>query len=145
MRSIETLVREFPEKTGSQILDIQEADKLIDEKNYQEENKEKLKWIEDINTNGGFFRGRFGSDQRFYYKVTNCLLESCGSVYCDVEKIVVFLGKDKNDRLNIERRMSSYTNADTYGFNVYERVTEKEWNEVNTYLEGVEKFWSELK
>ena len=119
------------------------------EKEYQKENESKLKWIEDINTNGGYFRGRFGMDQRFFYKVTNCLLETSGEIRCDVEKIVVFMGKDRSvvpdGSIHIEKKTSEYTDADKYGFNIYERVTEKEWNEVLTYLEGIEKFWADIK
>jgi len=149
MRSIGYLIQLFPEKTGKEILEIQAQDKLEDEKEYQKENESKLKWIEDINTNGGFFKGRFGIDQRFFYKVSNCLLETSGEIRCDVEKIVVFLGSErdvvKNGNIHIEKKSSEYADADKYGFNIYDRVTEKEWNEVNSYLEGIEKFWNDIK
>lgn len=149
MRSIEYLVELFPEKTGKELLKIQAQDKMEDEKAYKKENESKLKWIEDINTNSGFFRDRFGIDQRFFYKVSNCLLETSGEVRCNVEKIVVFLGSDrdvvKHGNINIEKKSSKYADANEYEFNMYERVTEKEWNEVNSYLESVEKFWVDIK
>lgn len=149
MRSIEYLIQLFPDKTGKELLEIQEQDKLEDEKKYQKENESKLKWIEDINTNGGYFRGRFGLDQRFFYKVTKCLLKTSGEIRCDVEKIVILMGKDRNvlpdESIHIEKKNSEYVNADKYGFNIYERVTEKEWNEVLTYLENIEKFWTDIK
>lgn len=149
MRSIEYLIQLFPEKTGKELLEIQKQDKLEDEKEYQKENESKLKWIEDINNNGGFFRGRFGIDQRFFYKVTNCSLETNGKVICDVEEIVVFLGSDrgvvKSGEINIEKKSSKYADADKYGFNIYERVTEKEWNEVNSYMMSISEFWKDIK
>lgn len=70
-------------------------------------------------------------------------------VRCDVEKIVVFLGNDigvvKTGGINIEKKASEYTYADKYGFNLCERVTEKEWNGLNIYLDGIEKFWCGIK
>jgi len=140
MRSIEYLIQLFPEKTGKELLEIQKQDKLEDEMEYRKENRSKLKWIDDINTNGGVFRGRFGINQRFFYKVTNCLLDTTGKVVCDVETIVVFLDNDK-DGISIEKESFGYVDADKYGFNVYERVTEKEWGEINSYLDDIEKFW----
>ena len=89
MRSIETLVRTYPNLTGSDIIKLQEQDKIADEKAYQKTNKRKLAYIEDINTNGGYYVGRFGVDQRYIYNVTKMWLEG-DVIYMDVEKIIVF-------------------------------------------------------
>jgi hypothetical protein len=35
MRSIETLVREYPDKTGRELFEIQEQDKLKDQKKFE--------------------------------------------------------------------------------------------------------------
>lgn len=141
MRDLNYLIQLFPEKTGKEILEIQAQDKLDDEKEYQKKNEKKLKWIEDINTNGGFFRGRFGIDQRFFYKVTNCELSTDSTIMCDVEQIVVFL----DGNISVTSTKEIYVDASHYEFDIYERVTEKEWNDVHTYVVGIEKFWSDIK
>lgn len=148
MRSIEYLIQLFPEKTGKELLEIQAQDKADDEYNYQIANKATLEYIEDIKKNGGYFRGRFGIDQRFMYKITDIYMDN-DKVYVDVEKIVIFLGNErgvvKSGEFTFEKKSDTYVEADKYGFNCYDRVTEKEWNELIDYIHGVDKFWSMYK
>ncbi len=91
MRSIEALVRQFPEKTGAEILVIQKQDKIEDQKKYDIIHAKELAWIKDINGNGGFYKGRFGLSQRFFYNVTNAQHIN-GTIICDVEIIMAFFG-----------------------------------------------------
>lgn len=62
MTSIETLVRNYPEKTGKEILALQEQERLQDEAEYQERHAETLAYIEDINTNGGYYMNTLLTD-----------------------------------------------------------------------------------
>lgn len=146
MRSIETLVREYPNKTGTQILDIQEADKLKDELEYQEYNKIQLAFVNKINTDSGYYRGKFGVNQHYYYRVYNALLDTNGTIYVDVEKIVLFVGSPngvvKDNEMRFERRVDTYSDASKYSFGNEEEVTVKEWDKVNTYLDNIATlFW----
>lgn len=149
MRSIEYLVQLFPEKTGAEIMEIQKQDKLNDEKEFQEKNKEKLKFIEEININGGFYKGRFGVDQRYYYNVTNLELID-GQIYFDVEKVTVFLGDgEKNDSLkrrSVEYKKKEMQNYDQYMFDsMCERTTKEEWDKLITYIDTISEFWDDIK
>jgi hypothetical protein len=138
MRSIEALVREFPNLKGHEILALQEEDKRKDEEEYQKIHQKELDWIEDINKNGGYFRGRFGMSQHFYYNVTNARMSS-GALVCDVEEIVVFF----RDNIIIEKKADKFVRMDTYGFNAYQRISQKEWDNLNSYLHNIKQFWPE--
>lgn len=151
MRSIETLVRTYPDKTGTEILEMIEQDKVADEKAYQKANKEKLAYIKDINANGGYYMGRFGIDQRYIYNITKMWLEG-NEIYMDVEKIIVFLNLESKPNQvtnpnegSVEKRIKSLQKYSTYLLEeMCERVTVKEWNEVNNYLIGIAKFWKDI-
>jgi hypothetical protein len=147
MRSIEYLIQLFPDKTGKELLAIQKQDKLDDEKKFQESRKKELAIIEDYNKNGAYFKGRFGLDQRYYYKVTNVRFVG-DKLYCDVEKIVVFLGEKGDvcqDRINIERSFKEHEDFDTYYFQGCTRVTKEDYDKVNNYLLDVAQFWEDIK
>jgi len=147
MRDLAYLIQLFPEKTGTELLAIQEQDKIDVEKEYQEINKIKLAIIEDYNTNGAFFKGRFGTDQRYYYNVSNVRFED-KQLICDVEEIVVFLGEKgdvSEDSVTIERRIQEYQHFDTYSFEHKTRVTKKDFDKVNNYLMNIAKFWDDIK
>ena len=153
MRSIETLAREYPDKTANELFEIQEQDKLEDQKEFEKHNAKKLAFIKDINENGGYFKGRFGLDQHYYYHVYNMKMESNGEVYMDVEKIVLFYNPTDDTRqvtrpneIRIERRTSTYENLDRYGLSFEKRTNENDWDAINNYLNAMsEMFWSEIK
>lgn len=130
MRSLECLVHQYPEKTGKQLLAIQEQDKLFDEKEYQKRFKKQHDLIHDINTNGGYYKGRFGENQHFYYSFTNLMLLH-GEVKCDVQTIVGFTG----EKISLERRDKTYQNLDNYGLSTCERTTKEEYDMVSKYLD----------
>lgn len=138
MRSIENLVRTYPTKTGVEILKIQEQEKLVDEKRFELQNKSKLLFINDVNKNGGYYKGTFGLNQYFYYKFTNLRIQD-NRIYCDVEKIVCFSG----DEINVEKRFTEWQDLDKYGIEMYERVNEIEYNKISKYLDELfPKFWN---
>lgn len=146
MRSFEVLVRSYPDKTGKELLAIQEEDKVKDEKEFQKRHKEKLKFIDDINNNGGYYKGKFGFCQHYFYRVFDLKIEDNGKTIGKVESLVVFVGDDrgviKNGELRFERNLKEYADIEKYSLNTEERVTKKEWDKANEYLDRmVEKFW----
>ena len=152
MRSIETIVRECPNLTGKEILEVQEQEKLEDQKAYEKHNEKKLAFIKDINENGGYYRGRFGLDQHWFYRVFNMEMNNDGNITMDVEKIVLFFNDTDNkhqvtkpNEIKLERRIDPYCNLDQYGLDDRERVTVKEWDEVNDYLNKINQFWSMIE
>lgn len=151
MRSIESLVIDYPNKTGKEYLEMQRKDIEADELAYQQANKKELEMINDINTNGGYYRGRFGIDQHYFYNFTNLRILH-NKIYCDVEDLVLFTGVGRgavtNDfTVKIEKR--EYRDFDTFGIDLtdmVERVTKKEWDEVvNYFKKSSELFWKKEK
>jgi len=94
MRGIEYLVQSYPDKTGKEILAIQAQEKLDDLKEFEEINKKKLAFMKDINENGGYYRGRFGLDQHYFYHVFDMEMDNHGNITMKVEKIVLFYNND---------------------------------------------------
>ncbi len=147
-RSLEVIIRENPNLTGKEILAEEKYDDACFALYNANKDKDKLDFIKDINTNGGYYKGRFGSDQRFYYNVSNAKLES-GRVYADVETIVVFLGDGRSvvseGDIRIEKRKKEFKDLDTYDLESYYRTTKKDYDEVHTYLIGLAKYWEDIK
>ena len=146
MRSIETILRENPELTGKEILALQEQDKIADEKEYQEAHKEKLEFINDINENGGFYKGRFGTSQLYYYSFSNLQLGVEGTITCDVKTILVFNRPNENFKtFSVEISTKEYVHFDSYGIghgSMYTRVTKEDFQKVEEYfIKGAGIFW----
>lgn len=131
MRSIEYLIALFPDKTGVELLEIQKQDKIKDEENFKKANSKKLATIEDINTNGGYFRGVFGLTQRFYYSFSNLRLME-GKIICDCTHLVCFF--ENNSIFNCEIREDSWKEFENYGVSIYERVSKEDFNKAVYYF-----------
>jgi hypothetical protein len=148
MRSIEYLAQLFPEKTGKELFEIQVEDKRQDELKYQEANKECLAIVDDIKTNGGYFKGAFGTEQYYMYKVTNIEFDG-KQVYCVCDEIVLFDSQNidrgvlKRDSINFEIQTEKYIKFDDITL-MSIRIKEEEYNELKNYLFGVvPKFFKE--
>jgi len=148
MRSLEYLMQCYPDKTAKEILAIQADEKLADQKADEKRNAKVLAFMKDLNENGGYYRGKFGLDQHYYYKITN--LRMCGNeVIMDAESVVLFCNNDghtntvcKPNEIRLERKSKEMAVLSQYGLDDRERVTVKEWNAVNEYLDAMQKlFW----
>jgi len=144
MRSLELLITEYPDKTGKEILQIQMNDVKKDQKEKNKRNKKKLDFINDINSNGGFYKGAFGTDQYYLYNITHASLES-GRVMAKLDKIVLFYAKDLKtsvlgkDTLRFEITTKEYENLENYGLD-YEhisRITKEEYFKVYDALNSI--------
>ena len=106
-----------------------------------------MAYIKDINTNGGYYRGKFGFDQYYYYRIFNLYLE-CETIMMSVETVRLFTNTTdfknlvtKQGEMSLERKTEQYKELDNF-INDEERVTVKEWNELNHYINAMEKmFW----
>lgn len=148
MKSLEYLLQLHPDKTAKEILAIQAKEKADDDKQQKLFYKKQLDFIKDLNSNGGYYKGRFGADQRFYYKITNVTF-AAGNIYADVEKIVVFLGVkngsvQKGD-IHIEKTTKIYQNLQTYDLDNNHRTTKTDYEKLCKYLEDIAKFWKDIK
>jgi hypothetical protein len=120
MRSLEYLMQLYPNKTAKQILAIQAQEKLADKKAEDKRNKKALAYIKDINTNGGYYKGKFGFDQYYYYRLFNLRLEF-HKIMIDVETITLFCNTTdfknlvtKQGEIHLERRTQEYKELDNF-------------------------------
>lgn len=142
MRSLDYLIRLYPNKTGKELLEIQNRDKANDEKEYQKLQRAKIEAVDDLNNNGGYFRGSFGLNRKYMYKITNAEL-SKGEIVFDVEKILVV---ESDGELRVDRTISRHQYYSKYSlFSTCERITEKEWSDVYKYIENIGKIWPSIK
>lgn len=152
MRALEYLMQLYPDKTATEILAIQAQDKLDDEKEFEKRNAKTLAFMADLNKNGGYYRGRFGFDQHYFYRVYDLEMEPDGHVIMKVECLVLFYNSEnephtttKPGTISFERRTKDYERLDQYGLQARERVTVKEWDEVNAYVDAMSAmFWKPL-
>lgn len=144
MRSLDLLVRTYPNKTAAEILQIMEEEKQVAQQQFEKANRAKIDWMDEININGGYFKGRFGLDQRFYYKVTDVTMED-GELFGTVSKVVVFLGGSITPEPHIEVDTKTFQKLEKYGFGCYTRTTKMDWDEINQYIRNIEKFWKDLE
>jgi len=144
MRSIETLVREYPNKTGKEILEIQEKDKLLDEQELQKYNEKSLALIAEYNEKGGCFKSTFGLDQYRYDRFFNLYLDERGNIICDVETIVGFYKghTTPNNEILLERKYKENQRFDKYLPQEEERISKEEYNLLSEHLDNVfTSFW----
>lgn len=150
MRSLQLLIQEYPDKTGAEYLEIQAQEKAQEQAEIQTRNQKVLEFAEDLNTNGGYFKGAFGFDQRYMYKVTNVEVDEDGRVTGDVEKIVFHFQHDHkggnatfNGKVEMSIRVDAYADLQTYGI-LYEdtkmlmRCTEEEYLKLKNYITNVD-------
>jgi hypothetical protein len=142
MRSIEYLLQLYPEKTGKEILQIQQQDKLEDEKEYERYNASKIALVKELTANGAYYRGRFGQDQYFYYRFFNLVMDG-DTIMCSVEQVTCFFNQRlKHKTINIDRAVSDYKKFENFGIEICERITKEEWDAVNNHLEVTfSKYW----
>lgn len=141
MRSLELLIQLFPDKTGSELLEIQKQDKLDDENNFKVRHQAKLDIIERINTKGGYFKGKFGENQYFYYSLSNLRLDpNNGEIYCSVKKIVCFF--EPNGLMNMEFSVDTHENFEDYGTEFCEPTTKGSFDHALNSFKELKKLWS---
>ena len=145
MRSIETLVRNYPDKTAKEILAMQEQDKIEDQKEFEKIHAIKLDLIKNINEKGGYYKGRFTYSQVHCYRFFNMMMEKeTGKIWCDVEQIFIHYDNQKKPNDNgiiITRETKTYQEFDRYCPQPEERITKEEWDKINDYIDGTLNLW----
>jgi hypothetical protein len=148
IRAIDYLCLLFPDKTGTELLAIHEHDKKCHELYMQKGQEEVRAFAKRINDAGAiYYKGRFGLDQRFFYKVSNAKVYDDGTLVGSVDSLTCFLGEDRDvfeGRINIELKTDKFERLDNYGFDMCTETTEEEYNEALGYLRGVSKFWEKF-
>lgn len=142
MRTIERLVRQYPNKTGNEILMMVEQDRLAYEKAEKKRNKSKLALIKDFNENGAYFKSTFGLDKYRYDRFYDLALDN-GEIYCSVETIVGFYGNKRNPlEFTLNREYTDFCQLDKYSIDTNNRITKTEFDSLSNYLtETFSKFW----
>ena len=141
MRTIEYLVSLYPEKTGTELLAIQRAEKFEEEKEYQKQFSEDLDYIIDINKNGGYYIGTFGVDQHYMYSFSNLSLDNKGRICGDVKKLVLFNNPKDICRFTCKIEDEYVMDIDKYGLGLTKRVTKPDWDEITDYFVKGADLW----
>ena len=143
-RDARVMCQYYPDATGKEILELVEHDKKCHELYVQRGQEEVRAFAKRINDAGAiYYKGRFGLDQRFFYKVSDAKVYDDGTLVGSVDSLVCFLGETGvcEGRINIELKTDKFGKLENYGFEVYTETTEEEYNEALGYLRGVSKFW----
>jgi hypothetical protein len=147
MRDISTLVYLYPEKTGKEILEIQEQDKIEDQKRFEKAHQADIDWMNEINTNGGYFKRKFDLKQRYYYKVSNVKLDKSlpnnPLLYGTVESVIVFLEERNENSVKTETKTLQILR--NYDLENCTRTSKEDWDSVNKYIIDISKFWDDIK
>lgn len=150
-RGMDTLCRQFPEKTGKEIMELYEHD-LKCHRLWIERGQEKIRaFAKRVNDAGAiYYRGRFGLDQRYFYKVSNVEVSDRGDLYADVEKIVTFMGdqgsgKAFEGRIHIEYENEGHTSISNYSLENEKEVPKEQWDAIYEYLNATKKFWEDIE
>jgi hypothetical protein len=146
VRTIETLVRSYPDKTASIILAMYEDDLIQHDEWLISQDQKRHDLVKDINENGAYYRGKFGNSQHYYYNILSAKYVD-GEIIVDVETLVVFdTSKDPSQsdsrELSFERRVKDYERYDTYGFAYEDKITKEDYLKVNEYVDALTNlFW----
>ena len=145
-RTLDDLARNYPEKTGAELLEMQVQDVADEKKEYEKRNKKTLAMIEDYNKNGAYFKGTFGQDQYYMYNCTNFKMCDRGNVTMNVDSLTIFnCDNKKENTFHLELRTERFENMDRFGLHMTERITKKEWDEAMEYMHGFRpKFWKKI-
>jgi len=143
----------YPEATGKEILELVAHDRKCHEL-YIQKGQEKVRaFAKSINDAGAiYYKGRFGYDQRYYYKISNAEVESTGQIYADVEKIVCFIGDKQGrggithkDRIQIEKEEKEFKSLRNFSLENEKETTKEDWDKICKHLEALNDFWEEIK
>jgi hypothetical protein len=95
---------------------------------------------------GGFFKGTFGLQQKYFYNISNVVVDD-GELRGDVEKIVCFFGNDlknhviKGNEFQIEKIQKGTDWLGNYGLSDLERITETEYNTFVDVINNLQTYW----
>ena len=143
IRSIAMLAKQFPDKTGAELIQMHNDDIAAEKAAVQEHLKEKVKFADDINENGGYFQGQFGLDQYYFYNITEVEVFEDGGVWGRVEKIVWFDDVKNEPEFHVKElshRVSGSEDLSRYGLSLEKRITKEKWDKVVAYINGLSKF-----
>lgn len=142
MRDLRLLAVTYPEKTGKELLEIQEREKEHDRKVEEKKHEKLIRFVEKLNK-GAYYRYK-GSTQYGYDRVIKAYFMGDYKPYVDVESIVMF-DKFIKDEFSVEKRIKTMLPLDTMGFNyddgMTEEVTKREWDNLIKSLDNLKKHW----
>lgn len=144
MKSLEGLIREYPNKTGKEILEIQKQEEKEEQDRINKRFKTLIDTINDYNENGGYYRGKFGTDQYYYYYFHDFIIDKNGKgVYSGNVDTIVLFTKDSIGNFSVKLETNKYVHdLSLYGLSNEERVTKKEWDDIINHLDNINKlFW----
>lgn len=150
-RDARVMCQYYPDATGKEILELVEHDMKC-HRLWIEQGQEKVRaFAKRVNDAGGiYYRGRFGIDQRYFYKVSNVEVTDRGDLYADVEKIVAFMGdqgsgKAFEGRMRIEYENEGHTSISNYSLENEKEVPKEQWDAAFKYISETKQFWDDIE
>ena len=147
IRSVETLVRSYPQKSGTEILEMYEQDKK-DAKKWQEEQYKEM-YAEAEQLRKDKYIAIHYPTMVYYLRIDKVDYQSGENIYIEGLKTIIHdVNNLTKGGLHIETfQPFSFDKWDTYYSKEMKVLTEKEWDEVhekinNIYKEGVNLFGS---
>ena len=146
VRTIETIVRTYPEMTAKEVLELHNSDVKEHDEWLISKDQEKHDLVKDINENGAYYRGKFGNSQHYYYNILNAKYLN-GDIIIDVESLVIFdrsldPSASNSNEFSLERKKDEYKKYDTYGFQFEDKINKEAWDKVNEYVNNITQlFW----
>lgn len=145
MRTLEQLIELFPTKSGTELLQLQEMDRLADKHIFQMENKANLDIVNNINTNGAFYRGNSGDSQYFYYRVFKADFDSKKQIININYDILLLFTDCKGFNFSFEIKRNEYAKYDNLGLSLYEKVTKEDWDKAIAFTESIPSLLWDVK
>lgn len=145
-RSIDYLVKLYPDKTGKEIQEIHNNELNEDAKEREFLNIKYQEIAKKLNDKG-YFKGNFGINQYYYYHFTNISYDNVLGFVGNVEKIIIFYSiglneKHRNsDLLNIRIEEINNQIMMNYGLDsldsLYKETTKEEYELVKGQLTSI--------
>ena len=151
IRSLEILIQQYPEKTGTELLEIRRQDEEQEESRIQKINEKVLKFLESLEGERKYLKGSFGQNQKYYYRIDKVDQyrdkNDSISFHINYTKVLFFSGSERgvlpqgNYTLEVNEDYFSGDDIHTTGLNDCEPVTQEEWDKVINYIDSFKTFW----
>lgn len=141
VQSLESLVKEFPNLTCLEVMNIREEQKKVVELWFKERDSENLSMVDTLNKKGLWLKGFFGRSQRYVKHISNFSLNKDGEILCDVSGVTFYQERNKsNVDISIDITCGSLYRMETVKS---DEITKEEYMKIYNFAKTTLEFTSE--
>lgn len=145
MRTLETLARAYPDKTGMQLLSIQEEEKRFDESEKAkrfEKTKAFINYYNLARGKGAYWRVNFNHKQIYYIEIVKAEMYENGDVFIEFNNVYMNVTDEFNCKIEIR---DDFYSGDFYSSILYDadQITEDEYTKAYDYVMNFKKFFKD--